>query len=610
MKLTATLSLPADTVTRTLAILAQKGAGKTYTGMKMSELMLREKAQLVCLDPTGVWWGLRSSADGERPGLDIIVMGGEHGDVPLEPTAGELVAAFVVESSRSVALDLSHFESNAAQDRFVTSFAEKLFRLKATNRTPLHLMLDEADSFLPQRPAKNQLRMLGAFEAIVRRGRSRGLGMTMISQRPAVVNKNVLTQVDALICHRVTGKQDMDALTAWIKHWSLDPAQAGKFLASLPSLAVGECWFWSPGWLSRFEQGKVNARSTFDSSSTPGPGSTPGKVQMRAVDLSALSAQILATVEHAKANDPRELRQRIATLELALKSHRQHAEEMGALTQELGIEAGGVAGQSIAAVTLRTIRDLRARKPAEVSVLTEEDRNVLKMVCAKFDKAEQLIIGITHDLKMSTEGIAWIKAKVLGAPPPAAHPLPPSHKSKARLINRPEPGVPCGVFTPVEGNGTISPAQRKILTVLAQYHPTPCAKRKVAVIANYKITGGSFNNNLGALRSVGYILSGEPIAISEAGLAALGSFEPIPGGIEAIHAAIATLPRPQAAILEALLRAAPGYARTKESVAEAAGMIARGEPYEVTGGSFLNNLGALRTRELIRGRDPITLLIP
>jgi hypothetical protein len=36
------------------------------------------------VDSVGVWWGLHSSADGQHEGLPMVVMGGEHGDVPLD----------------------------------------------------------------------------------------------------------------------------------------------------------------------------------------------------------------------------------------------------------------------------------------------------------------------------------------------------------------------------------------------------------------------------------------------------------------------------------------------------------------------------------------------
>lgn len=84
LRLSASINLPGETVSRTLGIIAQKGSGKTYTAMLLAEQMLAAKQQIVCLDPTGVWWGPRSSRDGKSAGLPILVMGGEHGDIPLD----------------------------------------------------------------------------------------------------------------------------------------------------------------------------------------------------------------------------------------------------------------------------------------------------------------------------------------------------------------------------------------------------------------------------------------------------------------------------------------------------------------------------------------------
>ena len=70
------LSLPAEAVTETFAILAKRGAGKTYTAAVTVEEMLKASLQVLVVDPVGVWWGLGSSADGQHEGLPIVIMGG------------------------------------------------------------------------------------------------------------------------------------------------------------------------------------------------------------------------------------------------------------------------------------------------------------------------------------------------------------------------------------------------------------------------------------------------------------------------------------------------------------------------------------------------------
>jgi hypothetical protein len=83
----------------------------------------------------------------------------------------------------------------------------------------------------------------------VRLGRIRGLGVTLISQRPAVVNKDVLSQVGALIALGMTGSHDIAAIEDWVRnHATLDEART--VTSSLAGMQVGEAWIWSPGWLN------------------------------------------------------------------------------------------------------------------------------------------------------------------------------------------------------------------------------------------------------------------------------------------------------------------------------------------------------------------------
>lgn len=198
LKISRELALPLDLAGETIAILAKRGAGKTNTATVLVEELVAANVQTVIVDPVGAWWGIRSSAAGERgAGLAIPIIGGQHGDVELEQTAGQLIADVVVGSGQSMLLDLSDFPSKGAVNRFVTDFAERLYRRKARASSLLHLVLEEADEFAPQRGQADTARMRGAIEQIVRRGRSRGLGVTLITQRSAVLNKDVLTQAAA-----------------------------------------------------------------------------------------------------------------------------------------------------------------------------------------------------------------------------------------------------------------------------------------------------------------------------------------------------------------------------------------------------------------------------
>jgi len=62
-----------------------RGSGKTECGVVLAEEAVAHGVPVVAIDPTGVWYGMRSSRDGKGPGLPFYVFGGEHADVPLEP---------------------------------------------------------------------------------------------------------------------------------------------------------------------------------------------------------------------------------------------------------------------------------------------------------------------------------------------------------------------------------------------------------------------------------------------------------------------------------------------------------------------------------------------
>jgi hypothetical protein len=161
LQLSKELSLPIDAVTQTFAFLGRRGSGKTYGAGKLAELMLDAGAQIVVLDPIGVWYGLRLSADGKHKGFSVPVFGGEQGDVPLEPQAGALIAKLLVEERFSAVLDVSTFRKEQRK-QFVTDFAEELMHRKKTNRSAIHVFFEESQLFVPQMVGAKDARMVGS----------------------------------------------------------------------------------------------------------------------------------------------------------------------------------------------------------------------------------------------------------------------------------------------------------------------------------------------------------------------------------------------------------------------------------------------------------------
>lgn len=126
----------------------------------------------------------------------------------------------------------------------------------------------------------------------MRRGRSRGLGLTLISQRPASLNKNVLSQAEVLVVFQMIGKHDRDAIVGWVK-MNGDEEKRADLMKTMASLPVGTAWFWSPSWLDVFQKVPVRRRWTFDSSATTKAGAKRVTPKVLApVDLEVLRGRI------------------------------------------------------------------------------------------------------------------------------------------------------------------------------------------------------------------------------------------------------------------------------------------------------------------------------
>jgi DNA helicase HerA-like ATPase len=298
LQISKELLLPIELVTSTQAILAKRGVGKTHTASVVAEEMLHNKLPIIAIDPTGAWYGLKSSKDGKHAGYPVAVFGGEHADIPLEDTAGETIASAIVKHRFSAIIDISLLRKGQWY-KFLAPFLETLY---LQNREPVHLFVDEAHKLAPQKPMGgdlNEFRVIGAMEDIVQMGRRKGIGCTVISQRPAVLNKNVLTQCELLCVMRMIHNLDIKAVKEWVDVHG-DKDKASQMISELPSLPKGTAWFWSPGMRPEiFGKAMVRDRETFDSSATPELGKKARSPKVLAqIDLEKLGEQIKGNYIH------------------------------------------------------------------------------------------------------------------------------------------------------------------------------------------------------------------------------------------------------------------------------------------------------------------------
>lgn len=544
--------LPLDAATATFGILGKKGRGKTHTAAVLAEGLIKSGVPTTVLDPTGAWYGLRSSADGKAPGLPVVIFGGEHGDVPLTPTMGAPIAEILVERRFPAVLDLSVLRKNERR-RFATDFLETLYQL---NRLAHHVVIDESDEVAPQRAYAGVERLLGATEDIVRRGRIRGLGVTMISQRPAALSKSVLSQVDALIVLGMTSPQDVAAVDDWVSSHS-DPDQARLVKASLPSLPVGQAWVWSPEWLGVTQRIQVHLRSTFDSSSTPKAGA-----------------------------------RRIVPTEWA---HVDVAEIHGKLS-----ETGTPAPKVAATLTNARIRELQqqldAARNQPPQIVHVEVPALDQFAITRLTDTAVALGALGRELMETATGLTEALSRATTAAP--AQSIQHTNGATTAPIPKPEPAPTSTPLQPPAQAVTLGKAEREILTALAQHGTRNTTQ--IALLTHRSHKSGGFRNSLSKLRSAGLIDGRSEVTITTAGSATLGTWQPLPQqGPDLIHWWGTQLGKAERLILD-YLAAHPGRSVPVDEIAQQTG-------YSPTSGGFRNSLSRLRTLGLASGRGSLQI---
>jgi hypothetical protein len=617
LRISPELALPIETVTQAIGIVAKRRVGKSYTARRIAEQLLHAKQQVVMVDPKGDWWGIRSSADGKAPGFPVVILGGEHKDVPLEVSAGEVVAKLVVEERVSALLDLSELRKREIA-RFMADFLETLYRLKAKEalRTPMMVIIDEADAIAPQKPQEGEERMLGAAEDIVRRGGQRGIGCTMITQRTAVLNKNVLTQCEMLVALRTISPQDLKAMQAWIDvHGSIE--ERDTLMASLPSLPQGDAWFWSPGWPTAdgiFNRVHVLPIETFDSGATPKAGEKRKEPKTVAdVDLAALQRQMAATIEKAKADDPRELKKQIAQLakenrELAARSAKvASAPGTKRALDEESRRSTRVLEQQVA----RLRKALEAAMKFIVNVSTAnfdvagvDKAELQRAVESALDRATKLIDQRLEARAQQMDRLKKTAESALTALRAVLHDdevhidvevtknEPFTVGAKALRVERsvPLPRAPRGDRAPAPDG--VTPAMQRILNAAAaleQLGISPAKRINVAFFAGYT-ENGHFNNMVGALRTAALIdyPGNGTIVLTDTGRAAADAdAQPITSLADLHNIWLSKVSPSEAKLLRVLVERGPDNPIKRADLAAETGYTENGH--------FNNMVGHLRT---------------
>ena len=101
------------------------------------------------------------------------------------------------------------------QELIVNRMGTALFELRKVDKIPpMMLVVEEAHNFCPQ---QGQVACSKIFRTIASEGRKFGLGLMVITQRAAKIDKNVLSQCNTQIILKVTNPNDLNAIASSIE---------------------------------------------------------------------------------------------------------------------------------------------------------------------------------------------------------------------------------------------------------------------------------------------------------------------------------------------------------------------------------------------------------
>ena len=226
----ADLNFPLDFVREKVFLTGITGSGKSWTGGLIMEEINRVGLQFVCFDALGAHGGLSQLPNVEElkpKGGETLNIKGMIDRLKKEPTS------FVIDIS-DITLD--------KQQQVVAEYCDDLLMAKLGKG--IMTIFEECQDFVPQQGKPV------SFDGIVRLcklGRQNGYGVCLISQRPASVSKEALSQCSVYMIHNLINHRDLKAIEDQMG-FGTDRGEVKKVLGGISAAQQGEVVCYSPSY--------------------------------------------------------------------------------------------------------------------------------------------------------------------------------------------------------------------------------------------------------------------------------------------------------------------------------------------------------------------------
>jgi len=292
-----------DVLTGRSFVTGKSGSGKSNSASVICEKLLDQGYGILIVDIDGEYYGLKEEYEILHVGAD------EECDLRVNVEHAEKIAELALEQNVPIILDVSSFLDESEARELLTAVTRQLFAREKKLKKPFLMLVEEVHEYVPEGGGMDECgRML---IKVGKRGRKHGLGIVGISQRPADVKKDFITQCDWLVWHRLT--------------WNNDTKVVGRILGSdyadhIEAMDDGEC-FLQADWDDGVRVVQFERKRTFDA------GATPGLDDFERPELKSVSGDLLGELEEiTEAREQRE--NRIADLERELERKRERIRDL------------------------------------------------------------------------------------------------------------------------------------------------------------------------------------------------------------------------------------------------------------------------------------------
>ena len=233
-------------------VTGKSGSGKSNTASVLVENLLANNFPVLVVDTDGEYYGLKEEFELLHAGAD------DECDIQVSPEHAEKIASLALEGNVPIILDVSGYLDDDEAKELLLSVARHLFAKEKKLKKPFLMLVEEVHEYIPEGGGLDETGKM--LIKIGKRGRKHGLGIVGISQRPADVKKDFITQCDWLVWHRLTWNNDTNVVSRIID---------AEHASAVEDLGDGEA-FLMTDWSESVRRVQFHRKRTFDAGATPG----------------------------------------------------------------------------------------------------------------------------------------------------------------------------------------------------------------------------------------------------------------------------------------------------------------------------------------------------